>query len=194
MSRPTIYFIRHGETDWNKARRFQGRTDIPLNSRGREQAARNGAVLADLVEAPERLAYVASPLSRASETMRIVRRTLQLENPLFDADERLVELSFGEWEGLTPEEMEARDGDIYRRFRADGWNNCVPGGESYGQLGARVADWLSQVTQDTVVASHGGVSRALRLIACQADKAKLFELPVPQDRIMILCGGKIDFV
>ena len=75
----TLYFIRHGETDWNAVQRYQGQTDIPLNDKGRAQAARNGRTLISrLGPAAATLDYVASPLSRASETMAIVRREMGL--------------------------------------------------------------------------------------------------------------------
>ena len=70
----TLYFVRHGETDWNAAKRYQGRRDIPLNATGRAQARRNGRVLADLLGSrAAALDHVASPLRRARETMEILR-------------------------------------------------------------------------------------------------------------------------
>src|SRR5262249_13807186 len=70
----TIYFVRHGETDWNAAKRYQGRRDIPLNATGLAQGRRNGQVLAELIGSrAASLDYVASPLMRARETMEIMR-------------------------------------------------------------------------------------------------------------------------
>ena len=79
---PTIYYIRHGETDWNAEGRLQGTRDIPLNDLGRKQAAQAGAILAALFERDERdeasLQFVASPLGRARSTMELVRGVLRL--------------------------------------------------------------------------------------------------------------------
>ncbi|MFL6825821.1 MAG: phosphoglycerate mutase family protein, partial [Bradyrhizobium sp.] len=79
---PTIYYIRHGETDWNAEGKLQGTRDIPLNDLGRKQAAQAGAILATLFERDERdeasLRFVASPLGRARSTMELVRGVLRL--------------------------------------------------------------------------------------------------------------------
>ena len=82
MPAPVIYYIRHGETAWNAAGRFQGSQDIPLNDLGRTQAMASGGILADLLardgHAASALRFVASPLGRARLTMELVRETLRL--------------------------------------------------------------------------------------------------------------------
>jgi Histidine phosphatase superfamily (branch 1) len=106
MTPHTIYFIRHGETDWNAAQRYQGQTDIPLNAKGREQATRNGIVLAQrLGTTANRLQYIASPLSRTSETMRLLRQSMGLPVNEFQTDDRLKEQHFGHWEGQLWSEL-----------------------------------------------------------------------------------------
>ncbi|MEM8665125.1 MAG: histidine phosphatase family protein, partial [Pseudomonadota bacterium] len=95
-----LIHIRHGETDWNVEGRLQGQLDIPLNDTGRGQARRNGDALAAYLAA-ERLQdpdFIASPLSRSVETMAIVRDALGEDAP-FRTDERLREISFGDWSG-----------------------------------------------------------------------------------------------
>lgn len=186
---PAIYFVRHGETDWNRARRFQGRTDIPLNDTGRGQAARNGAALKRLLADPAAFDYVASPLSRAVETMHIVRQGLGLDEIGFALDERLVEISFGAWEGLTWEEMETRAPDHYRAFLTNAWTSGPPEGESYGAAAQRVGDWLRSLSRDTVVVAHGGTSRVLRTLVCRLDPGGVLDLSVPQDKIILLEDG-----
>ena len=104
-SRPTIYFIRHGETDWNLEGRLQGQQDIPLNDVGRVQAEEAGRRLQALVPHVEDLDYVASPMTRTRETMEILRETLGLHPDAYRLDERLVELTFGVWEGMTWKEV-----------------------------------------------------------------------------------------
>jgi broad specificity phosphatase PhoE len=91
----TIYFIRHGETEWNAEARYQGQADIPMNARGREQAERNGLSLRPLLPGIAEANYVASPLARARETMQIVRRVLELPPEDFRIDDRLKEAQYG---------------------------------------------------------------------------------------------------
>ncbi|WIB62235.1 histidine phosphatase family protein [Curtobacterium sp. MCBD17_040] len=144
-----LYLVRHGETDWNKQRRIQGSTDIPLNGTGRRQAAAAGALLVR-----RRFdAVLASPLSRAFETGAIIASRLGLPTP--STDDGLVERSYGEAEGLT-------DVEIRERF-PDG---SVPGRESRSALLARVLESLGEIAirfdaGAVVVATHGAVIRAV---------------------------------
>ena len=96
----TLFFARHGETDWNLAQRYQGQQDIPLNATGRAQAARNGEALArTLAGVGDALDRVASPLLRARQTMEIVLRELALAPCAYRTDARLAEINYGHWEG-----------------------------------------------------------------------------------------------
>jgi broad specificity phosphatase PhoE len=162
---PVLYFVRHGETDFNVAQRLQGQHQTSLNTRGRQQADMSGRLLGELFARdklpPGDFAYISSPLNRARETMEIVRGTLGLDPQVYETDARLMEISYGSWEGLTMPQVEAREpGVLARRDRAK-WNFKPPGGESYRDVAARVAQWYASVTRDTVVTSHGGVARVL---------------------------------
>jgi probable phosphoglycerate mutase len=165
MPPPKLYFVRHGETDWNLERRLQGQHDIPLNALGREQALRCGSILRDLLGRDGRgvsdFDYVSSPLSRARETMERIRSILALEPERYSTDARLMEMSFGRWEGFTFAELQMREADALARRERDKWGFVLPGGESYAQLAVRVRAWYESVEHDTVVAAHGGVCRAL---------------------------------
>jgi broad specificity phosphatase PhoE len=92
----TIYFIRHGETDWNRAQRYQGQKDIPLNALGRSQAMGNGRTLTGAlgVEAAT-FDYVSSPLERARETMELMRTEIGLPAQGYRTDDRLREIHYG---------------------------------------------------------------------------------------------------
>src|ERR1700690_2770649 len=102
MPVPVIYYIRHGETEWNAEGRLQGAQDIPLNDLGRRQAATAGLILADLFARDRRsetsLEFVASPLVRARSTMELVRDTLGLPPDQYQVDDRLREIGYGQWE------------------------------------------------------------------------------------------------
>ncbi len=185
-----IYFIRHGETDWNAERRLQGQRDIPLNLKGEAQAARNGRVLAghfrELGLDPAAFDFVSSPLGRARRTMEIVRREMALD-PAFRTDPELMEITFGAWEGSTLEELAARNRVAAEARAADKWNYVPPGGESYSMLSDRIAGWLAGVSVPTVAVSHGGVNRVLRgLVAGDIATREIPILDVPQDRILVV--------
>lgn len=188
----TIYFIRHGETDWNRSQRYQGQTDIPLNDRGRGQAARNGQMLKQqLGERGATIDFVASPLARASETMQIVRREMGLEPDAFRRDDRLKEQNYGHWEGHLWSELPAIDPEGFAARERDKWAWQPRGGESYAMLSERIAGWLADVRADCVVASHGAVSRVLRGLVVDVPRADIAMLEVPQDRIMAVRQGSL---
>jgi len=165
MPRPILYFARHGETDWNRERRLQGQHDIPLNPLGRVQASRCGELLRALLERDGRAVgeyeYVSSPLGRARETMELMRAALGLDPQAYRTDARLMEMSFGRWEGFTFAELQAREAPALAERERDKWGFVVPGGESYAQLQVRVRAWYDSVARDSVVSAHGGVCRAL---------------------------------
>ncbi len=167
MSQPVLYFIRHGETDWNVERRLQGQHDRPLNARGRTQGLACGEILRTLLERdgrdPSGFDYVASPLSRARDTMELVRGALGIDPRTYRTDARLAELSFGRWEGFTFEELREREPHTLALAQRehDKWGFVPPGGESYADLLVRVRDWLATVATDTVMVAHGGVARTM---------------------------------
>jgi broad specificity phosphatase PhoE len=178
MAPRLFYFVRHGETDWNAERRLQGQLDIPLNARGRQQSAQCGAILQGLLVKGGRAAgdftFIASPLSRARETMEIMRTGLGLPGEGYATDTRLAELSFGRWEGLTYKEVRALDRSVLAVRERDKWNFAPPDGESYAQLLLRGREWPAGVaaTGNVIVAAHGGVARVLMV---------LFGVRAPQD-------------
>lgn len=165
----TFYFVRHGETDWNAEHRLQGQRDVPLNTRGRRQASRCGKTLTALINdsgrTPADFVFVSSPLSRACETMEIQRQELGLPPQGYATDPRLAELSFGRWEGMTYREIAAVDRPALALRDRDKWGFRPPGGESYGDLLARVGAWYEGVANlNAIVTSHGGVARALMVL------------------------------
>ena len=162
---PTVYYIRHGETDWNVAGRLQGRHDVPLNVRGRAQAAHCGGILRDLFARDSRdpadLDYVSSPLGRATETMELVRPPLGLPAEGYRIEPRLMEIAFGDWEGFTIAQLHERDPQRIAQREHDKWHFLPPGGESYEMVSKRIADWYGSLERDTVATAHGGTARGL---------------------------------
>jgi probable phosphoglycerate mutase len=188
----SLYFVRHGETDWNRAQRYQGRRDVPLNDTGRSQARRNGRVLADALGAgAASLDYVASPLLRARETMELVRAEMALPAAEYRTDDRLCEIHYGHWEGRLWSELPQIDPEGYAARQADPWSWQPIGGESYHMLSERIALWLAEMSDDAVVVAHGGVSRALRGLVLRMEGADVARLPVPQDKVLLVQDGSI---
>ena len=165
MPRPILYFVRHGETDWNREKRLQGQHDIPLNALGRTQAQRCGVLLRDLLTRDGRAMtdfdYVSSPLGGARETMELMRVSMGLEPGAYRTDARLMEMSFGRWEGFTFAELQSREAEALAARERDKWGFVLPGGESYAQLEARVQVWYRGLERETVASAHGGVCRSL---------------------------------
>jgi broad specificity phosphatase PhoE len=190
----TIYFVRHGQTDWNAERRMQGQIDIPLNDIGRGQAGRNGVALAGRLAAdglsPHAIDYVASPLSRASETMAILRGKLGLAPDGYRTDPRLMEMGYGSWEGETWPRLKTSRPPEIEAWLADVWNLAPPGGESYSMVMDRVVACVSELERPVVVVAHGGVMRVLRGHHLKLAPGAMTRLDVPQDKVLVLRDGR----
>ena len=190
----TIYFIRHGETDWNAQSRYQGQADIPMNDTGRAQAQRNGETLRELLPAVSRYRFVASPLSRARATMEIVRNAMGLAPHTYDLDDRLKEINYGAWQGVLAADLPMVDAQGLAARTKDTFHWRPHGGESYADLMARAVEWLDEIEEDTVVAAHGGISRVLRGHLYGIDTAAVPELAVPQDRVLVLRRDGMEWI
>jgi len=155
-----IYLIRHGETDWNVLRKFQGCTDIPLNDKGRLLARKTAEAMKDI---PFDAAF-SSPLSRAMETARIIigdRPVEVLPEP------RLVELSFGEYEGID-RDFEGYEAFLYTFFKEPQNYKAPKGGETLEHLCERTTKYLYELAADeryqdatVLLATHGAALRGL---------------------------------
>jgi probable phosphoglycerate mutase len=164
-----IALLRHGPTEWNAAGRIQGHTDIALSESGYAQMAARALPFAF----PR---VYASPMLRTRQTVA----ALGLADPLLDA--RLMEQNWGAWEGLTRAEILARDGeDAFVKAGSEQGEAFRPGGgESTGELHARVAAFLKDVARrdgDAVVVAHLGVLRAAYTLATGWNMAT----PMPAD-------------
>jgi probable phosphoglycerate mutase len=182
-----LYVIRHGQTDWNAERRLQGQRDIPLNDTGREQARVNGVTLAAILgDEASAFDYVSSPLGRTRATMEIARTAMGLPPEDYRTDERLVEVSFGAWEGSTLKELKLTQPDRLVERNAAKWDFIPPGddAESYEIMSWRVGSWLQSVDRPTVCVAHGGVIRALFRLIADIPKEQAAEGEIPQDRIL----------
>jgi probable phosphoglycerate mutase len=192
---PVLFYVRHGETDFNMEGRLQGRRDTVLNARGRQQAAECGELLRGLFardgREPAEFGYVASPLKRARETMEILRTTLGLDPHSYTLDDRLMEISYGDWEGLTLPEIDARMPGLLAERERDKWDFAPPGGESYRALTSRISEWYEALTQDTVVAAHGGGVRALMALFDLLPREEATHARIGQGVVYVFSDGKM---
>jgi probable phosphoglycerate mutase len=192
---PTIYYIRHGETDWNVEGRLQGGIDTPLNELGRRQAAQAGRILAGLFarhgRAASRLAYVASPLRRARSTMDLVRAELKLPPGGYALDDRLREIGYGHWEGSTLAQARVSHPELYASRERDKWAALPPGGESYASVQIRMRDWYDSVQADTVAVAHGGTARALMVALGIETPASASDLYIEQGVVYVFGDGGV---
>lgn len=151
-----IFLARHGETTWNKDRRFQGQLDVELNDTGREQARQ----LAEAAQDHGFVALYASPLKRAKETADIVGAALGLE---VRTDERLKEGDVGDWQDRFKADIQRDEPDAWQAFMEAGEDFRFPGGESLGEQQERVIAALVDITQarelPALVVCHRGVIR-----------------------------------
>ena len=196
MNAFTVYFIRHGQTDWNAENRLQGQADIDLNVTGRAQAWNNGLALGKLISDPGLFDFVASPMRRTRETMERLRAAMGVDPSVYRTDPRLVEINFGDWQSHTFAELETVDPGCFARREADKWGFTPPGegAESYEDLVARVRPWLEAVDDNTVCITHGGVIRAIFLLTGTLKASEAAMLTVPQDRILRLQGGVLEWL
>lgn len=159
----TLYFCRHGQTQANFEKRFQGRTrDTPMTELGEQQMREVAQILRHREPDFATLAYVSSPLPRAKRSMELVRAALGLAVDGYTTDDRLCEIDLGVWDGLTDVEARALDPAKFSERGNDKWNVRVPGGENYADVAARAESWIVDLKTHTFAVSHGAFTRILR--------------------------------
>jgi broad specificity phosphatase PhoE len=190
---PTIYYIRHGETDWNANGRLQGAQDVPLNALGRRQSVHAGHVLANLFARDgldaRSLQFVSSPLGRARQSMELLREVLRLPMGEYAVDDRLREIAYGEWEGSTLFEAQTKDPELFERRQAAKWTVAPSGGENYVSVQARMSQWYSELEADTVAVAHGGTARALMVALGFETPESACDLIIEQGAVYVFGKG-----
>ncbi len=191
---PMIYLIRHGQTQFNVEGRYQGACDSPLTTRGEEQAHHVGAVLRRCLGKTAFITLWSSPLGRAIHTAEIVREELNIKATAV-IDERLREVTFGSWDGLTTIDIEHLYPDACDGASAFDWYFRSPDGESADQVERRLTPWLAEVALLPgchVAVSHLLVGRLLRGLYANLPRPEALMLDGPQDAIFRLHAGSID--
>lgn len=169
--------------------RFQGRQDISLNKTGRAQAKRNGAALKAALANPDDFDFICSPMLRTRETMEIIRSELGLEPADYRIDERLVEMSYGDLEGVTIFELKANHRDIHLSRKTNRWHFCPPGGESLAMTLERAAPVFDEISKPSVVVAHGAVGRGVRKHLLDLDEQDAAWYTFPQDKVFRFESG-----
>ena len=154
-----LYLIRHGETDYNNALRFQGQTDIPLNQKGIQQAEKVAGFLKDV---PLQAIYTSS-LKRARTTAEIIGRAKGLEPQATDA---LREMSFGIWENMNSKDIQKKYAKEWKDFFASPAKTKIPEGESMSEVQQRAYPEVQRILDrypegDVAFVAHGGIIRVL---------------------------------
>jgi probable phosphoglycerate mutase len=191
---PELYVVRHGETSWNAEGRYQGTRDIPLNEVGRGQADLNGALLRQLLERDNRSVdefdWYASPLGRTRETMERIRSNFDVPLPEVTYDPRLIEISFGIYEGHLHTELAAGDMAIAGERSAGFWFFRPPEGESYDDVATRIKAFGNGLARRAIIVSHGGILRVLRRLIEDFPAERAVNWFPPQDSVIHFASGR----
>lgn len=170
-----LALLRHGHTDWNRAGRIQGRTDIPLDNEAREALAKMR-----LPRPWDEACVISSPLARAVETAELVAGKLPRTSPA------LMEMDWGDWEGQRGVDLKADPDSGFRDIEYWGWGYTPPNGESPAALRDRLVPWANALTRDTVAVCHIGVMRVLMAYAMGWNFEGAAPFQIKRNRLYIL--------
>lgn len=168
-----VVFVRHGKTEWNKLFRYQGATDVPLCPEGEEQARRAALRLARMPASR----VVSSPLLRSRRTAEIIAEAVGVSS--VEVWDGLIEVNFGDWEGLTVPEIKERYGDAaFGEWRNSPLDYNAPGGEDMQALYDRSQMVVSKIIglpdDNMIVVGHGAMFRALLLPMVDMPRCSVF--------------------
>ncbi|HNJ14432.1 MAG TPA: alpha-ribazole phosphatase [Anaerolineales bacterium] len=173
-----LYLTRHGQTDWNTAGRYQGQSDTPLNETGLRQAEQ----IAKRLSKETIHAIYSSDLSRAANTAQSIADFHALE---INKDSRWRELSFGDWEGMTYQEMSASSPELFEAWMKDPLTISTPNGETLAQLAERVKAAFNEIKrehkdQTVLVVAHSGSLQSLLSVTLGVDLNRYWQFRISQ--------------
>ncbi len=179
-----IFVIRHGETAWNREEIYRGRLDVALSERGRQQAR----LLADALRDEPIRAVFSSPLSRTRETAKPLAEALGLGVSI---DERLIDMSFGEWEGRPRAEVARAEPDLHHTWLTQPARFRAPGGESLSDVLARAWPALQEIAErhaegGAAVVSHRVVCKLLLCAGLGVGEAGFWRVRVDTASVSLL--------
>lgn len=185
-----LYLVRHGQTEFNRQQRLQGRIDSPLTELGVAQAKRVGAWFAPRIAIGGAWRILASPLGRTQATARLIAEAAGFAGPV-ETDERLIELSIGSWEGLARDQIEVLRPDLagepFFMHSPDGepWDTAAP------RLGAFLAEHMDDAA-NVIAVTHAGAGKVMRGVHLGLSLTQVRHLDVPQDAVFALTPGAIE--
>jgi len=171
----TIILVRHGQTEWNQVERFRGRADVPLNETGLAQARAAGRRIAGAWQAE---AIYTSPLSRAARTAEAIAEPCHLPVRVHPG---LVDIDYGEWQGLTPDEVRARWPGAMNAWLGTPHLARIPGGETLDALRVRAMAAVEELAARhpegaIVLVGHTVVNRVILLAVLGLDADRFWRL------------------
>jgi len=190
MRLPTIYLLRHGQTEWNLEGRYQGQLNSPLTPLGQEQARKNALKLQKYLNI-NKVKLFASPLGRARETAEIIAQQSGLEISQIVFEENLQEVNYGIFEGQTKAYCQEVYAKEFAEREANKFTYVLEGGESYENVFVRLKRWLASVQEEKVivVVAHEMINRALRGIYCNLPTDEMLTLRQPNEVLIKLENG-----
>ena len=182
-SYPKIWFLRHGQTEWNKAYRLQGQLDSPLTDQGIAEAVSQAELIAPILA--KNPPMFVSPLGRAQQTAAIA-----LRGKAYQTDARLMEIHAGQWQGMLRADILSQHPD----WQAQGASalqiyEAAEGGEGADAFSSRVSSFLQSLTEPSVIVAHGLLGQVLRAQVCGLDLAQAGHLSNSQGCVYVLEDG-----
>jgi len=192
MKYPTIYLIRHGETEWNLEGRYQGQKNSPLTQKGREQARVNALKLKKEIKNFDEVKIFSSPLGRAKDSAFIICDELNIERDRIIFDERIKEFDYGIFEGELKSFCQTTYAKEFNARESDKWSYQIEGGDSYEIVTKRLKLWLNEVKDEPVIImiAHEMINRALRGLYLNLEHNKTLKLRQPNDLVLLLQGDE----
>src|SRR5436190_13583852 len=189
-----MFLALHGQTEWNRDGRVQGQLDSPLTEHGRRQAVMAARILGRQNLVSGTFEIVCSPLGRTRETARIIAAELGFDISAIRSDERLKEVSLGQWDGHTRAEIEARWPENIAGSDHYNWFFRSPDGETHDDVARRLGGWLEAHAHHDrlVIVTHGIASRVLRGLYARLSIEDALRSEVARDAIFRLADSQIE--
>ena len=186
MNYPTIFLLRHGQTEWNLEGRFQGRLNSPLTKKGVQQAKENAQKLQKYIDNFDNIKIFCSPLGRAKETAEIICDELGVDKSKIIFDNRVIEFNYGVFEGKKRDDILKTD--EFQKREANKWKYQIENGESYEIVQKRAKEFLESIKDEkrVIVIAHEMVNRTIRGVYCNYTQKETLNLRQSNDMILLL--------